>query len=184
MSVFIIFLRGVNVGGHKKIKMDELRALCASLKLRNPQTYVQSGNVVFEAPDQDSLTLAARIESAIEKKMGFQSDVLIRSAAELRSVVSSNPFEGRVGIEPAKLLVTFLGADPDADARAKIGSLEVDVEELRLAGRELYIYFPDGQGKSKLSLAPLDRGAAKLKWTGRNRNTVTNLLAMAEELGG
>jgi uncharacterized protein (DUF1697 family) len=180
MAAFIALLRGVNLGGHKMIKMEELRALCVSLKLRRPQTYLQSGNVVFETPEQDPLKLAARLESAIEKKMGFHSDVLIRSVADLRGVVSSNPFAGRDGIEPAKLLVTFLSGEPGADTEAKIASLKVDQEELRLLGRELYIYFPNGQGKSKLSFAPFDRGAGKFKWTGRNWNTVSALLAMAE----
>src|ERR1700730_1502322 len=100
MTVVISMLRGVNVGPHNRVKMEELRALYESLKLREPQTYVQSGNVVFKTKERDSVKLAKRIEGGIEKKFGFQSDVVLRSTAELRDVIARNPFAKRRGIEP------------------------------------------------------------------------------------
>ena len=178
----ICLLRGVNVGGNNQIKMDALRALCESLKLRGVKTYVQSGNAVFRAPDSAWPTLARRIEDAIEKNAGFRPDVILRTLPELRDVVARNPFAAREGVEPAKLLVTFLGEEPGAEAREKIRSLKAGPEELVLSGSELYIYFPNGQGQSKLSIAPLDRGAGKIKWTGRNWNTVTKLVELAASL--
>ena len=87
MPAVICLLRGVNVGGNNKIKMDVLRSICESLKLSNPQTYIQSGNVVFGAPDQDVPALAGRVESAIEKRCGFRPDVVLRTLAQIRSVV-------------------------------------------------------------------------------------------------
>jgi uncharacterized protein (DUF1697 family) len=171
MTTVIGLLRGVNVGGHNKLEMKALRALCESLKLRNVQTYVQSGNVVFQAPDKDLDALARRIEGAIEKSFGFHPSVVLRTLAEMRDAVERNPFAGREGIEPGKLLCVFLGGKPS-------GLLKAINEEIHHSDRELYIYFPDGQGKSKLSFTPL----GKIAWTGRNWNTVTKLLEMAASL--
>jgi uncharacterized protein (DUF1697 family) len=177
MPAVICLLRGVNVGGNNKLKMDALRSICESLKLGNVQTYIQSGNVVFTAPGKDLPALAGRLESAIEKSCGFRPDVVLRTLAEMRAVVAQNPFSAREGLEPGKLVVTFF----DADGNEKIKLLKVSNEELRPAGRELYIYFPNGQGQSKMSFASYDR-APKIKWTGRNWNTVTKLVEMAASL--
>src|SRR5580704_18649385 len=103
MPAMVCMLRGVNVGGHNKIKMDELRCLCESLGLRNPQTYVQSGNVVFTTGERNLARLAARIETAIEQKLGFRPSVVLRTTAELRDVIARNPFAGRRDIEPGRL---------------------------------------------------------------------------------
>src|SRR5467141_4381483 len=111
MAVIISMLRGVNVGGHNKIKMDALRALYESLKLRDAQTYVQSGNVIFRTEERDIARLTKRIEEGIERKFGFRPDVVLRTAAEMREVVARNPFAKRLGIEPGKLLVSFLASD-------------------------------------------------------------------------
>jgi uncharacterized protein (DUF1697 family) len=149
MPVFVSMLRGVNVGGHNKIKMEELRALYESLGMRDAQTYIQSGNVVFKAKERDAPRLAERIADGI--------------------------------LEPGKLLVVFLAADPDAEARAKVLGINVGPEELRIDGRELYIYFRKGQGQSKLTL-PVVEKTLRMPGTGRNWNTVAQLLEMAERL--
>jgi uncharacterized protein (DUF1697 family) len=181
MPVIISMLRGVNVGGHNKIKMDALRELCASLKLRDPQTYVQSGNVVFRSDDRDLVSLARCIEQAIERKFGFRPAVILRTAAELRDVIARNPFASRLGIEPGKLLVTFLASEPGAEARTKLLAIKADPEELHIDGRELYTYFPNGMGRPKLSWPLVERTLA-IPGTGRNWNTVVKLLEMAESL--
>ncbi len=181
MAVIISMLRGVNVGGHNKIKMDALRALYESMKLREAQTYVQSGNVIFRTDERDIARLAKRIENGIERKLGFRPDVILRTATEMREVIARNPFAKRRGIEPSKLLVTFLGSDPGAEAREKILQIKCDPEELRIEGRELYIYFPNGIGRSKLSWAGLEK-TLKTPGTARNWNSVTKMLEMAENL--
>ncbi len=178
MTVVISMLRGVNVGGHNKIKMDALRALYESLKLRDAQTYVQSGNVIFRTDERDIARLTKRIEDGIERKFGFRPDVILRTAAEMREVIARNPFEKRRGIEPSKLLVLFLASDPGAEAREKVLQIKCDPEELRIEGRELYIYFPK---RSKLSTAKLEK-TLKTPGTGRNWNSVTKMLEMAEKL--
>jgi uncharacterized protein (DUF1697 family) len=181
MPVVISMLRGVNVVGHNRIKMDALRALCESIGLRSPQTYIQSGNVVFKTPELDLARLTKKIQDSIERKFDFRPEVMLRTAAELREVVARNPFAKRRGIEPSKLLVTFLASDPGPDARAAIMKLKPGPEELRIIGRELYIYFPNGQGRSKLSWAAIER-TLKTPGTGRNWNTVTKVLQIAEKL--
>jgi uncharacterized protein (DUF1697 family) len=180
MIAMICLLRGVNVGGHNMIKMDALRALCESLGHCNVQTYVQSGNVVFQTSERDSVKVGPKIEAAIEKKLGFRPDVILRTTAEMREVIARNPFAKRKGIEPGKLIVTFLDSEPPAEAKAAVQALKPAPEEIRMNGRELYIYFPSGSGRSKL--VPLLSRALKNKGTARNWNTVVKLLGMAEKL--
>lgn len=181
MPVVITLLRGVNVTGYNKMKMDALKALCLSLKLKNPQTFIQSGNVIFRTKESDLPKLAKRIQDAIEKQFGFRPEVILRTITELREVVAANPFAGRGGIEPSKLLVIFLAADPEKEARKKALAIKTDPEELHLIGREIYLYFIDGQGRSKLRWQVIER-ALGTYGTGRNWNSVTKMLAMAEKL--
>ena len=180
MLAIICLLRGVNVGGHNKIGMDSLRDLCSSLKLRSPQTYIQSGNVVFATSEKDLSKLARRIEDCIENKHGFRPGIMLRTAAEMRDIIARNPFASRKSIDPAKLVVSFLAQAPTAEVAKRLTEVNVGTEELHVIGREVYIYFPDGQGRSKLPAA-LDR-AAKIPATARNWNTVNKLLAMAEAI--
>ncbi len=181
MPVIISMLRGVNVGAHNRIKMEALRKLYESLGLRDPQTYVQSGNVVFRTDKRDLVALAKRIEDAIERGFGFRSSVILRTSSELRDVIARNPFAKRSGIEPTKLLVNFLASDPGAEVRDKVLSLKIEPEELRMEGRELYIYFPNGMARPKMSWAVLEK-TLNIPGTGRNWNSVTKLLEMAERL--
>jgi len=181
MTVIISMLRGVNVGGHNKIKMEALRALYESLKLRDAQTYVQSGNVIFRTDERDVSRLTKRIEDGIERKFGFRPSVILRTAAEMKDVIAKNPFAKRRGIEPSKLLVSFLASDPGEEAREKVRQMKGDPEELRIEGRELYIYFPNGIGRSKLPWARLEK-TLKTPGTGRNWNSVTKMMEMAEKL--
>jgi uncharacterized protein (DUF1697 family) len=181
MPAIICMLRGVNVGGHNKIKMDALRALCGSLKLECAQTYVQSGNVVFFSAEKNLVLLSKRIEEAIERKFGFRPGVVLRSTAELRKIIGKNPFVGRNDIEPAKLLVVFLASAPAKIARDKLLKFDARGEELHMHGSELYVYFRNGMGQTKLSWPAL-RKTLNSSFTGRNWNTVTKLLEMAESL--
>jgi len=181
MPVIICMLRGVNVGGHNLIKMDALKALCVSLKLKDPQTYVQSGNVIFSSEENDLAKLGTRIQDAIERKIGFRPNVMLRTAAEMRKVVARNPFAKRSGIEPGKLLVNFLAADPGKDARENALAIKIGPEEMHLIGREAYIYFPNGQGRSRFPWPAIER-ALGTSGTGRNWNSVTKMLEMAKKM--
>lgn len=181
MPVLISLLRGVNVGGHQKIKMDALRELYESLGLKEVRTYIQSGNVVFKTAERNLPRLTQKIEGAIERSIGFRPDVVIRTAAELREIIRRNPFASRRGIEPSKLLITFLAATPTPEAREKVLKINPGPEEMFAEGRELYIYFPDGMARPNLSWAQVVK-ILKTTGTGRNLNTVTHLFEMAEEL--
>src|SRR5580698_2159222 len=129
MAVIVSMLRGVNVGGHNKIKMEALRELYGSLGLRDAQTYVQSGNVVFRTKEQDLVRLARRIEGSIEETFGFRPGVVLRTCGEFRDAIGKNPFAARSGIEPSKLLITFLAGDPEAQAREKVLQMKLEPEE-------------------------------------------------------
>ena len=182
MAVLISMLRGVNVGAHNRMKMDALRALYESLKLENPRTYVQSGNVIFRTKEKNQALLAKKIQGAIEKKLGCCPDVILRTPDEFRNVIAANPFAGR-NLEPGKILVTFLAAEPPAGADTTLASLKSHPEELHLKGRELYIYFPNGAGTSKLPWSQVER-LLKVTGTARNWNSVLNMLKIAEEMEG
>jgi len=183
MPAIISMLRGVNVGGHNKIKMDALRALYESLKLKSPQTYLQSGNVVFLSEEKNLAALSQSIQDAIERNFGFRPDVVLRTSSELRHVIARNPFASRHGIEPSKLLVTFLACDPGQPARDSLMKIDTRGEELHARGSELYIYFPHGIGKTKLPWPLIDK-TLNTSGTGRNWNSVTKMLEIAEHLEG
>lgn len=183
MPVLISMLRGVNIGGHNKIKMDELRALYESLKFADPRTYVQSGNVIFRTKEKNSAALAKKIQDAIERKFGFRPDVILRTVNELRAAIAASPFAASRGLEPGKILVTFLAGDPGPDARTTLAGLKGYPEELHLKGRELYIYFPGGAGKSKLPWSKVEK-LVQTTGTARNWNSVTKMLEVAEEMEG
>jgi uncharacterized protein (DUF1697 family) len=183
MPVIVSMLRGVNVGGHNMVKMEALRALYESIGLRDPQTYVQSGNVVFRTNERNLIAVATKIEKAIERSFGFRTPVVVRTSSELRDVIARNPFARRRGIDPSKLLVTFLAGDPSAEAREQALQIKADPEEMHIDGREVYMYFPNGLARPKLSWVVVEK-KLQTPGTGRNWNSVTKLLEIAEKLEG
>ncbi|MBV6433495.1 MAG: hypothetical protein IANPNBLG_03673 [Bryobacteraceae bacterium] len=180
MQAIISLLRGVNVGGHGVLRMDALRSLYESLHLREPRTYLQSGNVVFLAGDPPD-ELASRIEAGIEREFGLRPAVILRSSNEMSGIVARNPFIGREGVEPAKLLVTFLARTPARTDRQRVLAMNPGPEEMSIEGREIYTYFPNGISKARLSMAAVEKGL-RVPGTGRNWNSVTKLLEIARRL--
>jgi uncharacterized protein (DUF1697 family) len=176
MPVLIALLRGVNVGGNI-LKMDRLRELCAALGAKNARAYVQSGNIVFEAAGSPSSW-----EAKLEKKLAGESrlpvSVMVRSAAEISTVVADNPFMKEKAIDTARLAVTFLQQVPAKPALAALAALKIGSERYHHAGKEIYLHCPDGFGNAKLYL--LDK-VLKQKTTTRNWNTVTKLCEMSAE---
>jgi len=178
-------LRGVNLLGYNRIKMDALRALYESIKLKDARTHIASGNVIFRTSvrtnEKTSAALAKKIQSAIESEFGFRPEVILRTPEEMRSAIAASPFAGRRDLHPSKILVTFLAAEPGPEARVTLASFKDYPEELHLKGRELYIYFPNGAGKSKLPWSKVEK-LTKVTGTARNWNSVTKMLAIAEEM--
>jgi uncharacterized protein (DUF1697 family) len=184
MPVFISMLRGVNLGAHNRIKMDALRAMYQSLKLEGARTYVQSGNVIFRTREKNTAKLATKIQDAIEKTFKCRPDVILRTTEELKRAAAATPFASSRQLEPGKILVSFLAAEPAADTRARLAALvkaKSYPEELHLVGRELYIYFPNGAGKSKLPWSQLER-LVNVTGTARNWNSVLAMLEIAEQM--
>jgi uncharacterized protein (DUF1697 family) len=179
MSVLIAMLRGVNVGGHHNIKMAELKTLCEAIGFAKVQTYIQSGNIVFETKERGDEKLAKKIGSAIEKRFGFCPEVIVRTSEEMRQVVKKNPF-AKQDFDPAKLAVFFLASDPGKAARELVSQIEANPEVIKPVGSEIYIYFPDGQGQSKLKFGLVEKAIGKIAWTARNWNTVEKLVKLAE----
>jgi uncharacterized protein (DUF1697 family) len=161
--------------------MEALRAFYESLGLLDVRTYVQSGNVVFRTKERNLAALAKSIEDGIQRDFGFRPGVVLRTPPELRDAIAKNPFAARQGIDPRKLLVTFLSAAPDAESRGNALAIKTFPEELRIDGREVYIYFPNGMARPKMSWPRIEK-ALKTFGTGRNWNTVAKLLEIAEGL--
>ena len=161
--------------------MQELREIHEQLSCADVQTYLQSGNVVFRAANPKLEELASQIEGAIHDRLSFRPAVILRTAADLRRVVERNPFADEPGISPNRLLVYFLAGEVRGQILAQAGKSFRGPEVIRPGKRELYIYFPDGMGRSKLSLGAIEK-LLGTSGTGRNWNTVVKLVEAAEKL--
>lgn len=182
-TTYAVLLRGINVGGHRKVPMAELRSLLEGLGHRDVRTYLQSGNAVFTT-DTDELTdeeLTTAIEDAIEKRFGFRVDCLVRDAAYLAAVADACPFPA-AELEGKQLHVTYLSEAVTPERFASIDQTAFLPEEFRLGERALYLYAPEGLGRSKLGEA-LSRPALfkGIVATTRNWNTVVKLAEMTRD---
>ncbi len=167
---YIAFLRGINVGGNNIIPMKELAAICVGIGFKNVRTYINSGNVLFES-DLHEEKIREKTEVALKKKMGKDVPVVIRNSKELQSILSANPFPEAV---PAKIgVVMFMNIVP---AKFISGITSPGPEEIVPSGREIFIYFPDGMGRSKLKMP--SKGEAG---TVRNINTIRKLTEMLSD---
>jgi uncharacterized protein (DUF1697 family) len=180
MPIWISLLRGINVGGNKRIKMADLRDLYADLGLEGAQTLLQSGNVVFESDQTDPVQLGQHIEAGIQDRYGFESRIILRALDEWRQVPQRNPFMDE-NFDPSKLLIFLMERMPEPSAVDALLNAHTGVERIHADGQEVYVYYPDGMGRSKLSNVVIEK-QLKVAGTGRNWNTVTKLLALAAGL--
>lgn len=170
MPVYIALLRAINVGGTGKLPMTELKAVCEGLGFTDVKTYIQSGNVLFRA-DANEDDVARTLDDALGERLGKKPGVMLRSRREMEAIVENAPFPDA---KPNYLLVSFL---PEAAPKEALdGMVAPDGEEAVVAGREIYVHYPVGSGKSKLKLPALATG------TSRNLNTVRKLAEMAAEM--
>ena len=178
MARFIALLRAVNVGG-RKLPMAELRGLCGRLGWGNVRTYIQSGNIVFDA-DGKAGALEGALEAAIEKQFGFDAPVIVRSAAQWDGSVAGNPF-GREAEKTPNWVLLGLAKKKIADgAAAAIAAKAAAGERVEAAGEALWFHYPEGVGTSKLTPALIDRAAGSPVTT-RNWRTILTLQEMATE---
>lgn len=176
---YIALLRGINVAGQKSIKMAELKELFEDLKFRNVQTYIQSGNVLFEYHDWETGPMVTAIEKAIKKKFSFEVDVVVRTEKDWPKILKSNPYGAEAKKEPKFLHVFMLKAKPKAPKLDELETYCQNGEKFTLRGSELYVYYGAGAGKSKLALSIIEK---KLRISGTARNWLT-MQTLAEMLG-
>jgi len=173
-------LRGINVGGQKKIKMAELKELYESLDLVNVKTYIQSGNVIFDSAEQDAAKLVELIEAEIERIFGYAVSVFIRDSQDFQRIIDNNPFLDEREEDPAKLHVTFLYNPPDEANLSNLAVPSNETGEFIIGDREIFLFCPDGYGRTKLSNNFFERKLA-VPATTRNWKTVITLHKMANE---
>jgi len=172
-------LRGINVSGHKSIKMTDLVKLFQSLNFRNVRTYIQSGNVIFESDLVDASAIANKIEKKIKQTYGFEVNIIIRTSDELEKIVSRNPFVKEHNIEIDKLHVTFLADIPDERSVSDLDIKKDKNEKFIVKGKEIYLYCPNGYGKTKLTNATFERKLKAIATT-RNWNTTNKLVEISK----
>lgn len=176
MPRHVALLRGINVGGHKRVPMPRLRELLSEAGYDGVQTLVQSGNVVLTSR-AGSERLRGELERLIEAEFGFPVQIVMRTRDELAEVIARNPLDG-VASEPKHYQVTFLSGEPDPAAARKLAEADFGAERCVVSGREIYAWYPEGMQRSGLarSLADAKLGVTA---TARNWNTVTKLLELA-----
>src|SRR5262249_51161418 len=178
MTVRIGLLRAVNVAGHGAVAMATLRGFLADLGFADARTLLQSGNVVFTGKGGTDAALEAHLEMEAEKRLGLRTTFFVRDAAEWDAIIAANPFPEEAEHDPSHLLVMFLKATPSAAAVQKLQAAIKGREVVRPGGRQVYITYPDGIGRSKLTNAVIEKALGS-PGTGRNWNTVVKLAALA-----
>ena len=180
MTTCVSLFRGINVGGNHIVPMSELKSLHQTLGLQDVVTYIQSGNVVFSSGAADPAQLARLIKESFAQKFGFHSQVMVRTSAELEEIIANNPFQNQPEKEPKRVAVLFLATRPESTTLEDLQRTYSGPEEIYLIGQELFVYYSDGMGRSKLTLLLIEK---KLKTigTGRNWNTVLRLQKMMQQ---
>ena len=176
----VALLRAVNVGGRAAVSMAQLREMCTSIGLENPRTLLQSGNLVFETEKHSPADLEKELETETADRLGLRTDFLVRTDREWSKLVKANPFPDAARDDPGHLLVVFLKGRPDS---AKFDALRAAVkgrEEVHGGDRCAYITYPDGVGRSKLTISVIESKLGT-RGTGRNWNTVLKLAAFLEQ---
>jgi uncharacterized protein (DUF1697 family) len=178
MTTCIGLLRAVNLGSTNKIAMSDLRAIAADLGLRDAKTLLQSGNVVFGCTTRSTAAIERRFEEETRTRLGLTTDYFVRTAQEWDGIVAANPFGAEAAGDPGHLILVCLKQAPDASAVTALQQAIKGREVVRAVGRQAYIVYPDGVGRSKLTAALLEKRLGS-RGTGRNWNTVLKLQALA-----
>ncbi|MCU0491053.1 MAG: DUF1697 domain-containing protein [Chloroflexaceae bacterium] len=175
---FIALLRGINVGGHNKVPMAELRLLCESLGWHHVQTYIQSGNVLFQS-DETAVSLESALEAAITQRFGLAISVLVRTAAEWQALMHGNPFPAASAHEPNMVMLALSKQPPAPGAAEGLRQRATNGEHITQVGEALWIHYQQGVAGSKLSPALFDRLVGS-PVTARNWRTVVTLHELAQ----
>ena len=178
MTIHIGLLRAINLPGHNKVNMADLRGLLAELGLEDGKSLLQSGNLVFRSDAGTSTQLERLLEDAAQKRLGLETDFFVRTAADWKAVIAGNPFPEEAQRDPSHLLVMFLKKAPDREHTTSLQRAIKGREVVRIKDRQAYIVYPDGIGRSRLTTAVIEKSLGT-RGTGRNWNTVLKLGALA-----
>jgi len=181
--MYFAFLRAVNVAGHQPVAMADLRAMLAAIGLAEPQSILQSGNLIFRSSAKLTDELEDLLERESAKRLALKTDIMVRSAEELAAIVSANPFRVEAKSDPGHLVVLFCKAEAEKGRVSELTASITGREKVRAKGKQLYIYFPDGIGRSRLTNVAIERKTGT-SGTGRNWNTVLKLAALSTIVSG
>jgi len=175
---YIGLLRAVNLGGHNQVAMADLRNLLTGLGFTDPRTLLQSGNVVFGCDRHRAAGLERMLEAEVERCLAVTTDFFVRSAEEWQDIVAGNPFVKEAKRDPSHLVLMALKHQPSKRAVRDLQTAISGSEAVRADGRQAYIVYPDGIGRSRLTTALIEKQLGT-RGTGRNWNTVLKLSALA-----
>jgi uncharacterized protein (DUF1697 family) len=179
MATFVALLRAVNVAGRNQVAMSDLRQLLTDLGFDQVKSLLQSGNLIFSANAGTGARLEAALEEESQKRLGLKTAFIVRTGKEMDAIIAANPFPAEAERDPSHLVVVFLKDAPKAGAYEALRAAIKGPEVVQVKGRQAYIVYPSGIGRSRLTAALID---AKLgsTGTGRNWNTVLKLAALAK----
>jgi uncharacterized protein (DUF1697 family) len=182
MASHVALLRAVNLAAHNRVAMSDLRELLAALGMQDARSLLQSGNLVFRGNGLTPAKLEEALETAARQRLNLATEFFVRTAREWKTVIAGNPFSREARLDPQHLLVMFLKTAPERDAVTALQKVITGREIVRVEGRQAYIVYPDGVGRSRLTSALIEKKLAT-RSTGRNWNTVLKLGAMTTEGG-
>lgn len=177
MTKYIAFLRAINVSGQKIIKMEDLRRMMEMPGISNVHTFIQSGNVLFDAKETNAAKLTVKIEKQLFKELGYEVEVFLRTKEELEKILRDNPFKKAPLSKSLALYITFLRTEPDAEQKKAMEALSNEVDTFRIIGRELYALVVKDGAKSLYTNMFVER-KLKQQGTGRNQTTLHKILEL------
>lgn len=178
MPTYVAVLRAINLGSHNKIAMSDLRAMCEKIALEDAKTLILSGNLVFKSGMASAAKLEQLLEAASTKHLGVTTDYFVRSAKEWQEIIKANPFPKEAKTDPTRLVMMCLRDAPSAAAVKALQDAIKGREVVKAKGRHAYFLYPDGQGRSKLTIKLIET-TLETRGTARNWNTVLKLGELA-----
>jgi len=177
---YIVLLRGINVSGKNKLKMADLRAMLEGMNFEQVQTYIQTGNIMLEADEMLNTKLAESIKAQIKTTFDYDVPTLVLRIGEWRDIFQNNPFLQKRNEDIKALYVTILAELPDNEMLNAVKDFQHKADEFQVIGKNIYIFCPDGYGRTKLTNTFFER-KLKVAATTRNWKTVTKLMELSEE---
>ncbi len=174
---YAALLRAVNLGSHNKVAMGDLRELLADLGFEAPRSLLQSGNLVFRAAGKNPASLERLLERETERRLGLRTKCFVRTGSELRRVIAANPFTEEAAADPSHLLVVFHKGRVPSAGLAALRQAITGCERVAASGREAYLVYPDGIGRSRVTPSLIEKSLGG-RGTGRNWNTVLKLASL------